>query len=317
MNPRCLIIGGRGFIGTHLVNKLLKEKYIVRVFDMLDSSPSNNLFANEKVEYIYGDFREYQVILNAMDKCDYCFHFASMTNPKSSNIDIKFDINSNLIGSLNILEAAVKHKIKKFIFMSSGGTVYGRSDGKIITENNHTDPICSYGITKLAIEKYLQLYKILFGLDSISLRLSNPYGEGQNPKSEQGAIAVFLGKCINNEQIEIWGDGSVIRDYIYISDVIDACILCITKTYSVDFLNISSGNPMSLLHVLDCMELVTGKKIKRIFKDGRPFDVSFNVLSPALANQILGWSPRVSFLDGLTKTVDWQINTYSNFQNNL
>jgi UDP-glucose 4-epimerase len=190
--------------------------------------------------------------------------------------------------------------------------VYGVPQYTPIDEAHPTDPSCSYGITKLAIEKYLHLYKNLYGLDYVVLRISNPFGEWQCTRAAQGAIAVFLGKALRGEPAEIWGDGSVVRDYVYIGDVADAAVSAMTYKGKECVMNVGSGVPTSLLQVLDCIEAVTGKHMERRFMPGRGFDVPVNVLSIVRAKRELGWSPKTPFQDGLARMLNWQ-KQYPNY----
>ena len=300
MIPRCLVLGGKGFIGSHLTSGLLRAGYTVRVLDrpgppLLEPRPG------DVVEFFDGDFSDTERVSSAMEGCSYCFHLASTTIPKSSNENPAFDVSTNVISTIQLLEAAKDAKIKKFIFISSGGTIYGVPRYIPLDENHPTEPMCSYGISKLAIEKYLSLYHSLHDLDYVVLRLSNPFGEGQRTRATQGTVAVFLGKCLRGEPVEIWGDGSVVRDYVYIGDVVNACLAVMNDTRGQHVFNVGSGVPMSLLQLLDSIEMVTGKIIERHFLPGRKFDVPFNVLSIERIRECIGWSPQTDFLQGLTQ----------------
>lgn len=301
-----LVLGGNGFIGSHLADALLKLGHKVKVFDRPYTVSLGTSNANRKnVTLIEGDLTCDADLVNALEGCDFCFHLVSTVLPKSSNLDPLFDIETNLMGTVKLLNHAVKAKVKKIIFLSSGGTVYGQPAYLPIDENHPTDPLCSYGITKLAIEKYLNLYFHLYGLDYTVLRLSNPFGERQRTQAAQGAIAVFLGKALQNQPIEIWGDGSVTRDYIHISDVITALLHSILCTGEEKILNIGSGVGLSLNQVLDGIELIIGKQVNRVYSQGRLFDVPSSVLSIERAIKVLGWKPVMTFEEGLSRMVKW------------
>ncbi|WP_115708291.1 NAD-dependent epimerase/dehydratase family protein [Legionella sainthelensi] len=299
-----LVLGGNGFIGAHLVETLIEQGCSVRV--LARSNPIQATNINSKhFQYIRGDFVNEADIAMAMEDCDVCFHLISTVLPKTSNLDPIYDLETNLIGSIKLLNHAVKAGVKKIIFLSSGGTIYGTPLYLPIDENHATNPICSYGIAKLAIEKYLELYHQLYDLDYTILRLSNPFGERQRINSGQGAVAVFLGKAINKEPIEIWGNGSVVRDYIYISDVISAMLKSITYAGTEHIFNIGSGQGLSLNEILNEIEIVTGIKVERIYTPGRTFDVPTSILGIERAVQELKWSPNVTFKDGLSHMVNW------------
>ncbi|KTD14154.1 UDP-galactose-4-epimerase [Legionella gratiana] len=299
-----LVLGANGFIGSHLVDSLVEQGCSVRVLARTTSTHSTNIHSKH-VQYIRGDFVKELDIANAMQGCDICFHLISTVLPKTSNLDPIFDLETNLVGSVKLLNHAVKSGIKKIIFLSSGGTIYGTPLYLPIDENHPTNPICSYGITKLAIEKYLALYNQLYGLDYTILRLSNPFGERQRINSMQGAVAVFLGKALSNEPIEIWGNGTVVRDYIHISDVISAMLQSITYVGAEHIFNIGSGQGISLNEVLDEIERVTQFEVKRRYTEGRVFDISTSILSIERAIKELKWAPKVSFTEGLTRMMDW------------
>jgi UDP-glucose 4-epimerase len=303
---RCLILGGRGFIGSHLVDALLARGFQVRCFDRPHVQPiSSSHLSDPNFELYEGDFVSEADVAGALDGCDICFHLVSTTLPKSSNADPVFDVDSNVIGTVRLLDQAVRLGVKKVVFASSGGTVYGIPVRVPIEETHPTDPLSSYGITKLSIEKYLHLYNVLHGLDYTVLRLANPFGERQRVHASQGAVAVFLGKVLRGETVEIWGDGSVVRDYIHIADVIEALMAAAERNPSERVFNIGSGRGHSLNEVLDAIENVTGQKTDRRYLPGRPFDVPTSVLSIERAKQALNWSPKVSFEDGLRRFSDW------------
>ena len=231
----------------------------------------------------------------------------STTLPKSSNIDPVFDIETNLIGTVKLLKEAAKNKLKKVVFLSSGGTVYGAPIKLPIDETHPTNPLCSNGIIKLAIEKYLDLYYQLHGLDYAVLRLSNPYGERQRTHASQGVVAVFLGKVLRNESIDIWGDGTVIRDYIYISDVISAMIATMEYQGAEHVFNIGSGQGASLNDVISGIERVTSRKANVKYLTGRDFDVPVSVLAVDRAKKELQWSPQVPFITGVERMANFLI----------
>lgn len=300
---RCLVLGGRGFIGSHLVEALLSNGYKVRCFDRPGVRPlGNSHIGNPDFELVEGDIVSETEVKEALSGCDVCFHLVSTTLPKSSNLDPAFDVESNLLGTIRMLSNCVKLGVRKVVFISSGGTVYGVPRTLPIPEEHPNAPTCSYGITKLAIEKYLDLYQHLHGIEYAVLRVSNPYGEYQRLQASQGAVAVFLGKALRGECIEIWGDGSIVRDYIYIADVTSA-LLAATSVNGT--FNVGSGIGLSLNQVLDAIDDVLGRKVERHYLPARSFDVPSNILNINRARGQLGWEPQVSFRDGLLRFAGW------------
>ena len=307
----CLVLGGGGFIGLNLCEGLLLKGHRVRVFERPrlriegDAGKMTKDTVLSALEWVEGDFANPTDIGSAVAGCDVIFHLICTTLPKSSNDNPGYDIESNVISTVGLLDAARRNGAKKIVFISSGGTVYGIPQKIPIPEAHPTDPVCSYGITKLAIEKYLYLYHHLYGMDYCVLRVANPFGERQRVASTQGAIAVFLHQALKNETIEIWGDGSVVRDYVYIGDVVDAFLKAMEYKGNPRIFNIGSGRGCSVNELLTIIESLCEQPVHRIYKAGRPLDVPKNVLDISRARESLSWQPRTSFRDGLMKTLDW------------
>ena len=285
---RALLIGGNGFIGSHLLDELIQIGWKLRV---LDHSYERFRAPHPEVEFMLGRYEDPAFLQKALLGIDYVFHLASTTLPKSSNEDPTFDVASNLIQTIHLLEACVKQRIRKVVFLSSGGTVYGTTRSVPIHEEHATDPECSYGITKLAIEKYLALFKHLYGLDYVILRPSNPYGIRQNPFGTQGAIPVFLRKVKLNQPIEIWGDGSTIRDYIHVKDLVNGIRLATTVDSRFTVFNLGSGEGHSLIDIVNAIEHVIGRTISVTYSERRIFDTPKVVLDITRARNELNWSP--------------------------
>jgi len=305
MKKRFLILGGAGFIGSHLCDALLSAGHSVRLFDRLGVPPYRVFTEQEPIEWIQGDFSSTADIEKAVDGCQIVFHLVSTTLPKSSNDDPVYDVESNVVGTLRFLDAARHAGVEKIVFVSSGGTVYGVPQLIPISETHPTDPVSSYGIGKLAIEKYLHLYEVLHGMEYCVLRLANPFGERQRVNAAQGAVAVFMNRAIHNQPIEIWGDGSVVRDYIYIANVVDALVKAAFYSGKERLFNIGSGQGKSLNDILAVIEVLLNRPVNRTYLASRSFDVPANVLDIAHAQKHLAWSPQISFETGLTSTFLW------------
>jgi len=300
----CLVLGGNGFIGSHLVDQLLANGHKVRVFDKNEEYYRKPI---SSVDYQYGDFGNRGLLMEALTDIDVVFHLISTTLPKTSNDDPAFDVQSNVIETLFLLEQCVARKVKKIIFISSGGTVYGKPLVLPISENSPTDPECSYGITKLAIEKYLHLYWFLYGLDYCVLRLANAYGERQRPTATQGVIPVFLERALQNDEIVVWGDGSVVRDYIYVTDIARALVEALNYSGEMKIFNIGSGRGHTLNEVIHVIEGVTGRSLQVKYTDSRPFDVPISVLDISRAKNYLNWIPMTLLFEGVESMYAWML----------
>ncbi|MES2499599.1 MAG: NAD-dependent epimerase/dehydratase family protein [Pseudomonadota bacterium] len=299
------IFGGGGFIGSSIADRLLKDGHELRIFERPRVEPYRLFSENERVEWLTGDMMSVYDVITAIDGVDVVLHLVSTTLPKSSNDDPVYDVKSNLVATLQLLDAMVTKHVSKIVFISSGGTVYGNPTYLPLDENHPTEPRVSYGITKLAIEKYLLMYQSLYGIKANILRVANPFGERQRVETAQGAVGVFLSKAIQNQPIEIWGDGSVTRDYLYISDVAEAFAQAVNYDGAKSVFNISSGVGTSLNELLKILERVLGHEIIRHYITGRAFDIPVNILGNSLARQELGWLPQVTLEEGVVKTADW------------
>ena len=305
MPMTCVLLGGGGFIGSHLSKSLLAHGFKVKILDRPNLWRDSTSTVLNSCEWVEGDFLNVDDVSKAIAGCQIVFHLVSTTLPKGSNDNPVYDIETNVMSTLQMLEVAYKVGVKKILFASSGGTVYGVPQEVPISETHPMEPICSYGIGKLAIEKYLHLYHVQHNLDYCILRLANPYGEGQRPTGSQGAVAVFMDRAVHNKPIEIWGDGTVIRDYIYIGDVVEAFIKAMMYSGEYRVFNIGCGQGRSLLDVIGGIETTICRSLARTHVAARACDVPANVLDISRAYKALDWQPRTSFQDGLTQTWHW------------
>jgi UDP-glucose 4-epimerase len=285
------IFGGGGFIGSTIADRLLLDGHELRIFERPRVTPYRKFAEFERLEWITGDLSSTHDVSDAIRGVDVVLHLAWTTLPKSSNDDPIYDVQSNVVATLQMLNAMVAHNVRKMVFISSGGTIYGNPMYLPIDEKHPTDPLVSYGITKLAIEKYLQMYSQLHGIRAINLRVANPYGERQRIETAQGAVGFFLHHALKGLPIEIWGDGSVTRDFIHVSDVAEAFVRAVEYSGVKSCFNISSGTGTSLNELVDMLEDVLGKPVERRYLPGRPFDVPVSVLSNDLARDELEWAP--------------------------
>jgi len=294
-------------LGSHIVDKFLQERHEVTVYDLY---PERFRRSPAAIKFVTGDFGN----VGALDELvatgfDAVIHCVSTTTPKSSNESPEFDIQSNVIGTLYLLDICAKHKVGKLVFLSSGGTVYGDiGDLELVDELHSVRPMCSYGVSKLSIEHYLDVYKQLRGLDYVALRLSNPYGERQSPLRALGALTVFLHRTLKHQNVEVWGDGSVTRDFIYVGDVASAVYLATTNQISGIF-NVGTGTGLSLHDILSQISSVVGLQPSVVWMASRSFDVPKIVLDSTKIRKATNWNCRVSIQDGIAITAEWLRNT--------
>lgn len=303
---KCLILGGGGFLGSYLSQTLLAANHHVTIFDQPQARYLEYI-RQQGADITIGNFLNQGDLRQAMEGCDAIYHLLSTTVPQTSNENPQDDIQTNVIGSLHLLDEARKCGVKKVIFSSSGGTVYGIPQQVPIPENHVTEPISSYGIGKLTIEKYLHLYWVLHGLDYCVLRVSNAYGERQPVTPTQGAIASFLSKAVAGEEITVWGDGSVMRDYIHASDIARAFVQALTHQGDLKIFNIGSGQGHSLNDIIDAITSAAGCPLQIKYMQGRPFDVPINVLDISRAKLHLNWQPQVELAEGISRTFQWML----------
>lgn len=301
---KVVILGGGGFLGSHLAETLLATGQEVCILDQPDArylEYSRQRGAN----IVTGDFFDPEAVRAVLDGCEVVYHLISTTVPQTSNDNPSLDVQGNLIGTLQLLEQLRSARVKKIIFSSSGGTVYGIPQEIPIKESHPTDPTSSYGIVKLAIEKYLKMYWILHGLDYCILRISNAYGARQPITPTQGAIAAFLGKAVAKEKIVIWGDGTVLRDYIYVSDIANAFLQASLYQGEWKIFNIGSGHGHSLNDLVSTIENTIHIPLKVKYLPGRRFDVPVNILDITRAKSHLGWVPKVRLEEGILAAHEW------------
>jgi UDP-glucose 4-epimerase len=300
---KALVTGGNGFIGSHLVDDLVQRGWEVVVLDLserrYDPIPS-------RARFIPGSLNDTGRVIDALIGVDVVFHLSWSTIHEISNQDPAADVTTNLVPTIHLLEACRHAEVGRVVFTSSGGTVYGPAIEWPITETHPLNPINGYGVTKLAVEKYLQMFKHLYGLDYVVLRPSVPYGPRQNPLARQGAVAVFLNRVARGLPVTIFGDGSNTRDFFYVSDLVDALIAgAERKLYEHRIFNLGGVEEVSLIQLLKLIENVVGKTARVQYAPARQFDAQRIVLNTGLARQELGWHAKVSLADGLAKTWTW------------
>jgi UDP-glucose 4-epimerase len=305
---RVLITGGTGFIGSFVVEELLTKGHDIVIIANGRQLPHYLENLSTKITYYQGDFGEIDVLEKALPGCDAVIHLAWSTVPKQTKGATAFEFTSNINSSINLIEKCVDFNINKIIFISSGGTIYGIPEFIPIHELHGLNPISNYGLSKLTTEKLLHLYHYSHKINYTVLRVSNAYGERQNFYKNQGVIGVWLKNIFQNKEIEIWGDGSIVRDYVYVEDVASSIIKALDTVDGASIYNIGSGEGVSLNDILKEMEKILDVSFKVIYKPSRNFDVPTNILDISKAKKMIGYSPTISLQDGILKTWKWFCN---------
>lgn len=302
---KCLVLGANGFIGSHLVDQLIEQGEYIRAFDRFGDSEARFMPNDKKIEIFPGNFLNKNDLSQALNGVEYVFHLISTTTPATAENDPLIDIDTNVRMSVELLEECVTQKIKKIIFASTGGAIYG--DIKVagpINEETSPQPISPYAIGKLTIEHYLRYFNRKFGLPSLTYRISNPYGERHSPVNRQGVIPIFLEHIAKSEQITLLGDGSMVRDYVYVKDV--ASLVAKTfKQANQPLYNLGSGQGVSLNQLIEIIKKVTGREVKIDRKPKPTTFVQNVVLDTSLFNNEFGLVPETSLEEGIAKTWEY------------
>ncbi len=307
---KILITGGAGFIGSHVADAYINLGHDVVIIDNLSTGRKENL--NKKAKFIEMDIQDSTIFdIFEKEKFDIVNHHAAQMDVRLSVKDPAYDARNNIIGTINILEASARTDVKKVIFISSGGAIYGEQDYFPADEAHPTRPLSPYGIAKLTGEKYLYFYHKTYGLNFISLRYANIYGPRQNPRGEAGVIAIFASKLLKNEQPIINGDGKQTRDYVYVSDVVDANIKAM-EFNGCDYFNIGTGLETDVNELFHKLKHLTKSKAKEVHGPVKPGEQLRSVLNNNKAKQLLNWFPKINLDQGLKQTVEFFKNNEMN-----
>ncbi len=299
---KILVTGGCGFIGSHIVDAYIDMGHSVVIIDNLSTGDINNL--NPRAIFHEEDIRNREIEkIFEQEKFDVINHHAAQINVRTSMDNPLFDAHVNILGSLNLLHLATKYRIKRFIFASSGGAVYGEPLQFPITENFPIQPSSPYGISKTTVEKYLMLLAKLNNIDYVILRYSNVYGPRQIGKSEAGVISIFINQILNNKKCVVFGNGNQTRDYVYIDDVVNANMASLVS--ASDILNIGTGIETSVNDLISILSDITKKNVDYEYGAARPGEVFRNVLDFSRAESVLHWEPKITLKKGIKKTLDY------------
>jgi len=298
-----LVTGGAGFIGSHVVDAYIREGHSVVVIDDLSSGVRENL--NPKAEFHQLDIRNEDIEkVFQSHPIDVVNHHAAQMDVRRSVVDPKFDASVNVLGGLNVFEAARRHGVRKIIFSSTGGAIYGEQDYFPADENHPVRPLSPYGITKLVTEKYLFYYKEVHGIDHIVLRYANVYGPRQNPHGEAGVVAIFAKKMIQGESPVINGDGKQTRDYTYVGDVVKASVLALQYKGSNTF-NIGTAKETDVNELFNILKGWLAPLCAESHGPAKQGEQRRSVITSQKIQRELGWSPDVDLTEGLRLTAEY------------
>lgn len=309
---KILLLGAAGFIGTNLTIELAKKTE-----DEITLVDRSKAFFKPIVDMNLNNVRILEADLTVdmdfdsiLKEQEVVYHLVSTTVPTTSNQHISQELVSNVVFSANLFEACIRCGVKKVVFVSSGGTVYGKEVDCPLKEKTATNPISSYGVQKITIEKLLYLYRYMYGLDYRIIRLANPYGPYQRPNGVLGAVTTFTYKALKGDEITVYGDGSVVRDFIYIDDAIRAIMKIVNGENKHRTFNLGCGYGTSIKQVLETIEKALGIKLNVSYLEGRKVDVPVNYLDISRYEKYYGALNPISLDDGIRKTADFMKKEY-------
>ena len=296
---KILVTGGAGFIASHLVDRLIAEGHRVIVVDNLSAGEKKNV--NPKAVFYKVDICDLKDLEEVFKKerPEIVDHHAAHVNVRKSVEMPVYDANINILGSLNLCELSKKYQIRKFIYVSTGGAVYGEPKNLPVQETSPIEPLCQYGVSKHTVEHYLYVFYKLYDLNYTVLRYSNVYGPRQSPHGEAGVVAIFSELLLQNIRPTIFGDGSKTRDYVYVDDIVSANIIVIGDAGSGGIYNLGWGKEVSDLDVFNTVKRALASNIEPIFGQKRPGEIDHISLDSSKAQNDLGWKPKVTFDEGI------------------
>ncbi len=300
---KILVTGGAGFIGSQVVDKYIEEGHTVVVVDSLVTGQEKNL--HPKAIFYKCDITSPELKnIFEKEKPDVVNHHAAQMNVRKSIEEPVYDAQTNVLGLINVLSCAAEAKVKKFIFISSGGAMYGDAPVLPTPEETHPTPLSPYGLAKHIGEQYVQLFHRLYGMSYVILRYANVYGPRQNPQGEAGVIAIFIDNMLNGKKATIFGDGQQTRDYVYVADVVAANSKALT-TGENKILNLGTGKEVSVLELHTIVQEVLTTNEEPQFAEKRHGEVFRGALHCSAAENILGWKATIDLKEGIQKTAQW------------
>ena len=299
---KVLVTGGAGFIGSHVVDLFVAQGYEVVIVDDLSTGRASNL--NPAAKFYQMDIRSPQLreVFEA-EKPDYVSHHAAQMDVRRSVAEPLFDADINILGSINLLEIAKYFQVKRFIYISTGGAVYGEPERLPCDVSHPINPICQYGASKHTVEHYLYMYHVNYGLKYTVLRYPNVFGPRQDPHGEAGVVAIFTGKMLAGEPVTINGDGDQTRDFVYVGDCAHANLLALSIDHEPGIYNLGWGRPTSINEITSVLVNVTGYKLPVQHGPAKLGETRHIYLDASKVKNDLGWAPTVTLEEGLEKTV--------------
>jgi UDP-glucose 4-epimerase len=300
---RILVTGGAGFLGSNVADRFIKDRHKVVVIDNLSTGVEENI--HKKAKFYKVDIRSAVIdkIFEREKPQVLCHHAAQIDVRKSAENPI-FDAEVNILGTLNLFNSCAKHKVKKIIFASTGGAIYGEQDYFPADENHRANPLSPYGAAKLSIEKYLYFYKETYGINFVALRYANVYGPRQNPFGEAGVVAIFTERLLGNKKAIINGDGKQTRDFVFVEDVVQSNVLALKYPKS-DIFNVGTGMETDINQIFRTLKKETGSKQKELHGPAKLGEQQRSVLECSKARRLLKWKPRCGLEEGIAKTVEY------------
>jgi UDP-glucose 4-epimerase len=301
---RILVTGGAGFIGSNVVDGLLARGHELAVFDNL--STGRREFVDPRATLFVGDLAN----ADDVERCLATFqpevvsHHAAQIDVRHSVTDPIHDARTNVLGSIGLLQSCTRHGVRKVLYASTGGALYGEGRFLPATEDHPVNPESPYGVSKHTVEHYLFLWKLLHGLDYTVLRYPNIYGPRQNPHGEAGVNAIFIGRMLDGQRPHIFGTGDQVRDYLFVGDVVAANLLALDRGAGL-MLNLGTGVGTSVNDIVRGINDILGTRIEPVYEAARPGEIQRIYLDASRAREALGWAPTVTFAEGLRRTIEW------------
>jgi UDP-glucose 4-epimerase len=308
---KILVTGGAGFIGSHVVNKLIEEGHEVIIIDDLSTGRQLNINPNAKFYHLDIQSPKLEAVFKK-ERPSYVSHHAAQIDVRRSVSDPVFDAGVNILGTINILQNCVNFKVKRIIFASSGGAIYGEQTMFPAAEDHPLNPVSPYGISKLVAEYYLHYYKVMYGMDYVSLRYANVYGPRQDPYGETGVVAIFIQKMLAGEQPIINGNGKQTRDFIYVGDVAEANVLALQHNLEGNIFNIGTGVETSVEQLFNGLKKIINPLINKRYGPSKQGEQIRSVIDYAKAKKILHWEPKTPLSYGLSNTCKYFSDLYVN-----